>query len=84
MSSQIIGGRDIVVSSPEYGLSVTYRKGGFAPMLFASDGIGRSSEPSRVKFCAQAWNAVHRKPCTVGWLRVRNLTVQMTFSRIGL
>jgi hypothetical protein len=38
---QIIGGRDIVVSSPEDGLSVTYRKDGFAPMLVAIDGIGK-------------------------------------------
>ena len=52
---QIIGGRDIVVSSPEDGLSVTYRKDGFAQKLVAIEGIGRSSEPSRVKFWAQAW-----------------------------
>ena len=44
---QIIGGRDIVVSSPEDGFSVTYRKDGFAPMLFAIDGIGRSSQSHR-------------------------------------
>ena len=66
---QIIGGRDIVVSSPEDGLSVTYRKDGFAPMLVAIDGMGRSLEPSRVKFWAQAWKAAHRKACAVGWLR---------------
>jgi hypothetical protein len=66
---QIIGGRDIVVSSPEDGLSVTYRRDGFAPMLVAIEGIGRSSEPSRVKFWAQAWKAAHRKACAMGWLR---------------
>jgi hypothetical protein len=66
---QIIGGRDIVVSSPGNGLSVTYRKDGFAPMLVAIDGIGRSLEPSKVKFWAQAWKAAHRKACAMGWLR---------------
>jgi hypothetical protein len=44
---QIIGGRDIVVSNPDAGFSITYRKDGVAPMLVAIDGIGRSSEPSR-------------------------------------
>jgi hypothetical protein len=32
-----------------------------APMLVAIDGIGRSSEPSKVKFWAQAWKAAHKK-----------------------
>ena len=58
---QIIGGRDIVVSNPDAGFSITYRKDGVAPMLVAIDGIGRSSEPSRVKFWAQAWKVAHRK-----------------------
>ena len=65
---QIIGGRDIVVSRPEDGLSVTYRKDGFAPMLVAIDGMGRSLEPSRVKFWAQAWKAAYHKARSLGWL----------------
>ncbi len=66
---QIIGGCDIVVRSPETGLSITYRKDGLAPMLVAIDGIGRSSEPPEVRFWAQAWKAAHRKAVAVGWLR---------------
>ena len=65
---QIIGDRDIVVSRPEDGLSITYRKDGFAPMLTAIDGMGRSSERSRLKFWAQAWKAAHQKACAMGWL----------------
>jgi hypothetical protein len=58
---QIIGDRDIVVSRPEDGLSITYRKDGFAPMLIAINGMGRSSERSRLKFWAQAWKAALRR-----------------------
>ena len=66
---QIIGGRDIVVSDPDTGFSITYRKDGRAPMLVAIDGIGRCSEPSRVKFWAQAWKTAHQKARAMGWLR---------------
>jgi hypothetical protein len=65
---QIIGDRDIVVSSPESGPSITYRKDSLAPMLVAVDGIGRSSEPSKVKFWAQAWKAAYQKARALGWL----------------
>jgi len=70
---QIIGGRrlvrDIVVFKPDAGLSITYRKDGLAPLLVAIDGIGRSSEPSRVKFWAEAWKAAHQKALSMGWPR---------------
>jgi hypothetical protein len=38
-------------------------------MLVAIDGIDRSSEPSKVKFWAQAWKAAYRKARALGWLR---------------
>jgi len=66
---QVIGGRDIVVSNPESGLSITYRKDGWAPMLIAVDGRDGSSEPGKVKFWAQAWKAAHKKARALGWLR---------------
>jgi hypothetical protein len=65
---QVIGDRDIVVSCPDSGLSITYRKDGLAPMLHAIDGIDGSSEPSKVKFWAQAWKAAYRKARALGWL----------------
>jgi len=51
---QLINDRDIVVSQPESGFSVTYRRDGDAPMLFAIHGIDRSDDLSKVKFWAQA------------------------------
>ena len=65
---KLINDRDIVVSHPETGFSVTYRKDGDAPMLFAIDGIDRSNDGSKVKFWAQAWKAAHHKARAVGWL----------------
>ena len=38
---ELINNRDLVISSPESGFSVTYRKDGDAPMLVAIDGTGR-------------------------------------------
>jgi hypothetical protein len=58
---------DIIITNPE-GFTVTYRKDGNAPMLFAIDGIGRIDEPSKVKCWAQAWKAAHQKARSVGWL----------------
>jgi hypothetical protein len=66
---QIVGDRDIVVSSvPKANFSITYRKDGLAPLLQAVDGIGRSSEPARVRFWAEAWKAAHRRAVAMGWL----------------
>jgi hypothetical protein len=42
---RVIGGRDIVVSDPESGLSVTYRKDGIAPTLVAVDGMRAHLRP---------------------------------------
>ena len=66
---QLINNRDIVVSQPELGFSVTYRKDGDAPMLYAIDGIDRSDNPSKVKFWAQAWKAAHQKAVSMRWLK---------------
>jgi hypothetical protein len=65
---ELINNRDIVISSPESGFSVTYRKDGDAPMLVAIDGIGRVVDQAKVKLWAQAWKAAHEKACAVGWL----------------
>jgi len=65
---QLIGDRDIVVSSPQSGFSITYRKDGLAPLLMAVDGIDRSSEPSKVKFWGRAWKVAYQKARTLGWL----------------
>ena len=65
---ELINNRDIVISSPEPGFSVTYRKDGDAPMLVVIDGIGRFVDQAKVKFWAQAWKAAHEKARAVDWL----------------
>jgi hypothetical protein len=66
---QLVGDRDIVVTSPDSGFSITYRKKGDAPLLFAINGIDRLDEPAKVRFWAQAWKAAHQKARAIGWLR---------------
>ena len=41
---ELIDDRDIVVSHPKSGFSVTYRKTGNEPMLIAIDGIDRVTD----------------------------------------
>ncbi len=65
---ELIDDRDIVVSHPQFGFSVTYRKNGHEPMLIAIDGIGRVTDASEAQFLAQAWKAAHQKARELGWL----------------
>ena len=68
LSVELKNERDIVVSQLQTGFSVTYRKDGDSPMLYAIDGIDRSDEPLKVKFWARAWKAAHQKAQAIGWL----------------
>ena len=65
---ELINDRDIVVSNPESGFSVTYRKDSHAPMLVAIAGMDRFADQAKVKFWAQAWKTAHQKARAVGWL----------------
>ena len=67
---ELINDRDIVVSHPDTGFSVTYRKDGDAPMLVAIDGIDeRDIDLESLNFLAKAWKAAHQKARAIGWLR---------------
>jgi hypothetical protein len=67
---KILNDRDIVVSHPDTGFSVTYRKDGDAPMLVAIDGIyERDIDLERLNFLVKAWKAAHQKARAIGWLR---------------
>ncbi|MFZ0398082.1 MAG: hypothetical protein WAM06_08600 [Methyloceanibacter sp.] len=69
---EVINNRDIVVSHPEAGFSVTYRKDGDVPMLVAIDGIDgidRFPDQEKLNFLAKAWKAAHQKARAIGWLR---------------
>jgi hypothetical protein len=68
---EILNDRDIVVSHPDTGFSVTYRKDGDAPMLVAIDGIDevdRFLDQERLNFLVRAWKAAYQKARAVGWL----------------
>ena len=68
---ELINDRDIIVSQPKSGLSVTYRKDGDAPMLLAVAGIDEVDrfDPERLNFLVKAWKAAHQKARAIGWLR---------------
>jgi len=58
---------DIIITT-ETGYSVTYRKDGRSPLLFAVEGIDRTDIPAKVQFWAKAWKAAHQRARAVGWL----------------
>jgi hypothetical protein len=60
--------RDIIVSKPSDGLSITYRKDGFAPMLVALDDLRRDLSPDELLFVTRAWKAAFEKAKALGWL----------------
>ena len=63
-----VHGHDIVVAQPNSGLSVTYRKLGYSPMLMALDSMRGDPEPEKLKFLVQAWKAAFAKAKSIGWL----------------
>jgi hypothetical protein len=60
--------RDIIVSEPNAGLSITYRKDGQAPMLVALDEIREKPTPEELHFIPRAWRAAFEKAKALGWL----------------
>jgi len=60
--------RDIIVSKPSDGLSITYRKDGFAPMLVAIDDIRDKPTLEELRFIPRAWKAALEKAKSLGWL----------------
>jgi hypothetical protein len=57
LAVQVVGDRDIVLTS---GFSITYRKDGDAPLLFAVNGISESSHAWLVKLLTSAISATGR------------------------
>lgn len=80
---ELINDRDIVVSHPETGFSVTYRKDGDAPMLVAIDSIDeRDIDLEKLNFLARAWKAAHQKArAIVGCVLDRHDNREMHLSR---
>ena len=67
---ELIDDRDIVVSHPESGFSVTYRKKRVMnPCLSLSMALIELPMGSKAKFLAQAWKAAYQKAQELGWLK---------------
>jgi hypothetical protein len=60
--------RDIVISKPEAGFEVTYRREVYYPMLIASDVLRNDFDESKAKLLAQAWKVALSKAKSLGWL----------------
>ena len=61
--------RDIVVSKPDEGFEVTYRREVYYPMLIADDLLLENDlDDKKAKLLAQAWKVALSKAKSLGWL----------------
>jgi hypothetical protein len=60
--------RDIVISKPEAGFEVTYRRETYSPMLIAADVMRSDYDEKKVTLLAQAWKLAESKAKSLGWL----------------
>ena len=60
--------RDIIISKPEDGFEVRYRREVYYPMLIASDVLRNDFDESKVTLLAQAWKLALSKAKSLGWL----------------
>jgi hypothetical protein len=60
--------RDIIVSKPSLGLSLTYRKAANGPMLEALDPIRGRLSTEELSFLVRAWKAAYERAQSLGWL----------------
>lgn len=63
-----VRGRDIVVTEPGTGLSVTYRRVPDVPTLVALRPLPSGSDARTAKFLADAWEAAYGKAKDLNWL----------------
>ena len=66
---KVRGDRDIVISRPDAGFEVTYRREVYSPILIASDVLRSDFDESKVTLLAQAWKLAHSKAKSLGWLK---------------
>lgn len=60
---------DLLVTRPETGDRITYRKDGNSPFLVAMDSMRQDPDAARVAFLVSAWEAAHAKAQALGWLK---------------
>ena len=63
-----VRGPDIVVTEPETGLCVTYRRAPAAPTLVALSPLRSDPDARTSQFLADAWEAAYAKAKDLGWL----------------
>jgi hypothetical protein len=65
---QVYNDRDIVISKPDDGFEVTYRKETYCPMLIADEVLRPDFDESKVALLAQAWKVALSKAESLGWI----------------
>ena len=70
--------RDIIISKPEDGFEVTYRREMYSPMLIAADVLRPDFDESKVTLLAQAWKLAQSKAKSLGWLEEPRLRRHIT------
>ena len=60
--------RDIVISKPSAGLTMSYRRVGDAPFLEALDPIRDKLDSEELIFLVCAWKATFERAKALGWL----------------
>ena len=65
---EVRGDRDIVISKPEEGFEVTYRREVYYPMLIADEVLQNDFDESKAGLVAQAWKVALNKAKELGWL----------------
>ena len=68
---EISNDRDIVISKPDEGFEVTYRRETYCPMLIADDVLQNDFDESKSKLLAQAWKVALKTAKSLGWLDER-------------
>jgi hypothetical protein len=64
--------RDIIISKPDEGFEVTYRRELYSPFLIADDVLRNDFDESKVALLAQAWKLALNKATSLGWLAPPN------------
>ena len=62
---------DIVISKPDEGFEITYRREVYSPILIADDVLQNDFDESKSKLLAQAWKVALKTAKSLGWLDER-------------
>jgi len=73
--------RDIVISKPEAGFEVTYRREMYSPILIASDVLRSDFDESKTRLLAQAWKLALSKAKSLGSRRTKTAAAHCRLSR---